>query len=83
MGSLRSSRSCLLAPWDRRLVRVGFTLLFAVGVRPPHDGVRKAGRLNLFGDLAGLSADRLKTLNEIILPFVPKGTIGFTLWATF
>jgi hypothetical protein len=32
---------------------VGHSLLFAVGARPPHDGVRRARRLNLFHDLAG------------------------------
>ncbi len=32
----------------------GSSLLFAVGAWPPHDGVRRARRLNLFHDLAGL-----------------------------
>src|SRR4051794_2182157 len=31
----------------------GSSLLFAVGAWPPHDGVRRARRLNLFHDLAG------------------------------
>ena len=57
---------------------MGCTLLFAVGAGPPHDGVRKARRLNLFHDLVDLSADGFETLNEIILPFVPTGTICFT-----
>ena len=65
-------------PVGGHFVRVGCTLLFAVGVRPPHDGVRKARRLNLFHDLVDLSADGFETLNEIILPFAPTGTICFT-----
>lgn len=60
---------------------MGCTLLFAVGAWPPHDGVRKARRLNLFHDLVDLSADGFETLNEIILPFVPTGTICFTFQA--
>src|SRR5215468_8813915 len=30
----------------------GFSLLFEVGVRPPHDGIRRMGRPNLWGALA-------------------------------
>ena len=60
---------------------MGCTLLFAVGAWPPHDGVRKARRLNLFHDLVDLSADGFETFNEIILPFVPTGTICFTFQA--
>ena len=40
---------------------VGHSLLFAVGARPPHDGVRRARRLNLFRDLAG---SRLQALDS-------------------
>ena len=68
-------------PVGGHFVRVGCTLLFAVGAGPPHDGVRKARRLNLFHDLVDLSADGFETLNEIILPFVPTGTICFTFQA--
>lgn len=49
-------------------------LLFAVGAWPPHDGVRRARRLNLSRDLRGIAALRLQTLNEITSPIVPTGT---------
>jgi hypothetical protein len=35
---------------------VGHSLLFAVGAWPPHDGVRRARRLNLSRDLRGIAA---------------------------
>jgi hypothetical protein len=53
---------------------VGHSLLFAVGAWPPHDGVRRARRLNLTRDLRGVAALRLRTLNEIASPIVPTGT---------
>jgi len=42
---------------------VDHSLLFAVGAWPPHDGVRKARRLNLSRDLEALrpSGSRLST----------------------
>lgn len=46
---------------------MGHSLLFAVGAWPPHDGVRRARRLNLFHDL-GVCARWFWTLNEIALP---------------
>ena len=61
----------LLSP---QAVPAGHSLLFAVGAWPPHDGVRKARRLNLSRDLRGIAALRLRTLNEITLPIVPTGT---------
>jgi hypothetical protein len=60
-----------LAP---QAIPVGHTLLFAVGAWPPHDGVRRARRLNLSRDLQGIAALRLRTLNEIASPIVPTGT---------
>ena len=55
-------------------IPVGHSLLFAVGAWPPHDGVRRARRLNLSRDLRGIAALRLRTLNEIASPIVPTGT---------
>src|ERR1700748_808150 len=48
VGGVKLNLSTCSLDW--RLVRVGHTLLFAVGARPPHNGVRKARRLNLFRD---------------------------------
>ena len=62
---------------------VGHSLLFAVGAGPPHDGVRRARRLNLFRDLAGIAARRFWTLNEIASPIVPTGTIRLALSGEF
>ena len=47
----------LLSP---QAVPAGHSLLFAVGAWPPHDGVRKARRLNLSRDLRGIAALRLQ-----------------------
>jgi len=56
-------------------VTVVITLvLFAVGALPPHDGVRRARRLNLSRDLRGIATLRFRTLNEITSPIVPTGT---------
>ena len=38
-----------------RVAPAGHSLLFAVGAGPPHDGVRRARRLNLSHDFAGVS----------------------------
>ncbi len=62
---------------------MGHSLLFAVGAGLPHDGVRRARRLNLLNDLVGLSVGRFAAVNEIILPFVPTGTICFALRANW
>jgi len=35
----------------------GHSLLFAVGAEPPHDGVRRARRLNLLNDLGEFAQD--------------------------
>jgi hypothetical protein len=53
---------------------VGHALLFAVGAGPPHDGIRKADVSICFTTLPRIFG-RLSTLNEIVLPFVPTGTI--------
>jgi hypothetical protein len=53
---------------------VDHSLLFAVGAWPPHDGVRRARRLNLSRDLRGIATLRFRTLNEITSPIVPTGT---------
>ena len=58
---------------------VGHSLLFAVGAWPPHNGVRRARRLNLSRDLRGIAALRLRTLNEITSPIVPTGTTRLRL----
>src|ERR1700738_87901 len=72
----------VFSDWDCRgqadprssVAPVGHWLLFAVGAWPPHDGVRRARRLNLTRDLRGVAALRLRTLNEIASPIVPTGT---------
>lgn len=56
---------------------MGHTLLFAFGAWPPHDGVRRVRRLNLFHDLGVLP--QVLDSHEIALPIVPTGTIRFTL----
>ena len=57
---------------------VDHSLLFAVGAWPPHDGVRRARRLNLSRDLRGIATLRVRTLNEIASPIVPHGNdMGF------
>ena len=38
--------------WARLTCHTGLSLLFEVGVRPPHDGMRRMGRPNLWGALA-------------------------------
>jgi hypothetical protein len=53
---------------------VGHSLLFAVDVEPPHDGVRRARRPNLIHDLEGL-AFRFTAPYGITLSIVPTGTI--------
>ena len=55
-------------------IPAGYSLLFAVGAWPPHDGVRRARRLNLSRGLRGIAALRLWTLSEITSPIVPTGT---------
>ena len=55
-------------------VPIGHSLLFAVGARPPHDGVRKTRRLNVSRDLRGIAAYRLWILSEIASPIVPTKT---------
>jgi hypothetical protein len=51
------SSLALIASYRRRLAlgltcHTGLSLLFEVGVRPPHDGIRRMGRPNLWGALA-------------------------------
>ena len=70
MGSLRSSYSSFFLP---DVAPVDHSLLFAVGARPPHDGVRRARCLNLSRDLRGITTLRFRTLNEFTSPIVPTG----------
>lgn len=65
MGSFGSSCSV----WLLVIIPMGFTLLFAVDAGSPHNGVRRAGRPDLFHGLAG-SGLRAGTLNEIASPLV-------------
>jgi len=51
------SSLALITSYRRRLAlrltcHTGLSLLFEVGVRPPHDGMRRMGRPNLSGALA-------------------------------
>jgi hypothetical protein len=46
---ITSYRRCLAL---RLTCHTGLSLLFEVGVRPPHDGMRRMGRSNLWGALA-------------------------------
>lgn len=62
-------------PWVAR-----FSSRSALG--PPHDGVRRARRLNLFHDLGGILSHRFETLNEIAWPIVPTGTIRIPEFAS-
>jgi hypothetical protein len=52
MSSLALITSYRRALALRLTCHTGLSLLFEVGVRPPHDGMRKMGRPNLWGDLA-------------------------------
>ena len=51
----------------------GLSLLFEVGVRPPHDGIRRMGRPNLSGALAADSG-RISGRYELTPPVVPVRT---------
>ena len=55
------------------------SLLFAVGAWPPHDGVRRARRLNLSRDLRGVAALRFRTLNEIASVAIVALVLGLIL----
>ena len=50
------------------------SLLSAVSAGLPHNRVRRAGCLKLFRDLR--ADPRIRTLNEVISPIVPMGTIA-------
>src|SRR5881392_3562911 len=54
----------LIALGPDRVAPVGHSLLFAVGAGPPHDGVRKARRPNLFHDLAGFCPQALDSQRD-------------------
>ena len=54
---------------------MGHSLLFAVGAWPPHDGVRRAWRPNLFHGVGDIVA-AVETLSGIAAPIVPMGTIS-------
>jgi hypothetical protein len=57
------SSLALITSWRRCLARgltchTGLSLLFEVGVTPPHDGIRRMGRRNLWGALGGDRVNR-------------------------
>jgi len=64
------SSLALITSYRRRLAlrltcHTGLSLLFEVGVRPPHDGMRRMGRPNLSGALAAdLAAGSAATTNS-------------------
>jgi hypothetical protein len=53
-------------------------LLFAVDAESPHDGVRKARRLNLVNNFRTCGR-RFGTVTGFALPIVPTGTIWIAL----
>jgi hypothetical protein len=55
-------------------IPVGHSLLFAVSAWLPHDGVRRARRLNLSRDLEALLPAGSGLSSEIASPIVPTGT---------
>src|SRR6266481_2795421 len=67
MSSLALITSCRRALALRLTCHTGLSLLFEVGVRPPHDGMRRMGRPNLWGALAVGASGRspAKTLSMI------------------
>ena len=50
---LTGKRIPIDASWSRCVAPAGHVLLFAVVVRPPHDGVRRPRHLNMSHDLIG------------------------------
>jgi hypothetical protein len=60
------------------IVLAGPTVLSAVGVNPPHDGVRRCWRLNVAIAVA-LSDARKKSL-ELTIAIVPAGTSFPAVW---
>ena len=50
----------------------GLLLLFEVGTKPPHDGVRRMGRYNLLGALAAEIGDGIGGPSKLTPPVVPR-----------
>ena len=67
---ITSYRRCLAL---RLTCHTGLSLLFEVGVRPPHDGMRRMGRSNLSGALPQISG-RISGRYELTPPVVPVRT---------
>jgi len=72
------SSLALIISYRRRLglrltCHTGLSLLFEVGVRPPHDGMRRMGRSNLSGALPQISG-RISGRYELTPPVVPVRT---------
>src|SRR5436305_14710377 len=61
----------------------GHSLLFAVGAGPPHDGVRKARRLNLSHDLAGVPSAGSGLSTRSPRPSPPQERSGVPSWGEF
>src|SRR4051812_48299434 len=61
----------------------GHSLLFAVGAGPPHDGVRKARRLNLSHDLAGVPPAGSGLSTRSPRPSSPQERSGVPSWGEF
>jgi hypothetical protein len=51
----------------RLTCHTGLSLLFEVGVRPPHDGIRRMRRLNLLPQISGRISGRYE-LNPSVVP---------------
>ena len=64
----------MLHPFALRLMTpTGLLLLFEVGAEPPHDGMRRMGRFNLWGALAA-GRRRVGRRYELTPPVVPVRT---------
>jgi hypothetical protein len=75
-GQCQASPFHLIPPAVLRfgsLVNTRLSLLFEVGVRPPHDGMRRMGRPNLSGTLAA-DCGRISGRYELTPPVVPVRT---------
>jgi len=59
--------------WARLTCHTGLSLLFEVGVRPPHDGMRRMERSNLSGALPQIIG-RISGRYELTPPVVPART---------
>src|SRR6516162_4999562 len=88
------SSLALITSYRRRLAlrltcHTGFSLLFEVGVRPPHDGMRRIGRPNLSGALAADKRQDQRALRTLPTRrprediFLPKQNALISLTAVF